>query len=267
MPTWSLFVVAYFAYLTGLSAFLPMRGGRWRVAPLAACACLPALWFTVTATGMVGLAGAVVMPSLFLVASYWLSGLFFTRPMPRVEEALLRGDRWLMPRLGLQWLAAHGPRWVLELLELSYLLVYPMVPAGALTLALAGRGDELPRYWAVTFAATLPCYAMLPWLQTRPPRALEAAGPLSARNLWLRRLSLTVLRLGSHQANTVPSGHAAGAFATALAVASVLPVPGAAFLVLATMIAVATVVGRYHYAIDTLLGVAVAFAAWVMVGG
>lgn len=267
MHTWHLFVIAYFAYLAGLSLFLPMRGGPWRGVPIAACALLLALQFPAMAGGTTRLALDVVVPSLFLVSSYWLSGLFFTRPMPRVEEALLRADRWLMPRLGLEWLATRGPRWMLEIFELTYLLVYAMVPAGALVLAVVGHPGQLARYWAVVFAATLACYAMLPWLQTRPPRAIEPVDRFNGRPLWFRSVNLAVLSHGSHHANTVPSGHAAGAFAAALAVASVLPAVGAGFLVLATMIAIATVSGRYHYAIDTLLGAVVALAAWTMVGG
>jgi membrane-associated phospholipid phosphatase len=51
----------------------------------------------------------------------------------------------------------------------------------------------------------------------------------------------------------VPSGHAAGALATALAVGTTMPAAGAVFLVLAISIAAATVLGRYHYVIDTML--------------
>ncbi len=266
MHTWHLFVIAYFAYLAGLSLFLPMRGGPWRVVPIAACALLPALQFPAMTGGTTRLALEVVVPSLFLVSSYWLSGLFFTRPMARAEARLLRADRWLLPRLGIAWLATRGPRWMLEILELSYLLVYAMVPAGALVLAVAGHPGPLARYWTVVFAATLACYAMLPWLQTRPPRAIESVDPFNGRTLWVRTVNLAVLSHGSHHANTVPSGHAAGAFAAALAVAATLPAPGTGLIVLAAIIAVATVVGRYHYAIDTILGTALAFVAWALLG-
>ena len=107
---------------------------------------------------------------------------------------------------------------------------------------------------------------LMPWIQTRPPRAVERHDPFEGRRIWFRTVNLMVLSRGSHHANTVPSGHAAGAVATALALGSVLPGAGAGFLLLAAAIAVATVVGRYHYAIDTILGIAVAFACWVVLG-
>jgi membrane-associated phospholipid phosphatase len=81
----------------------------------------------------------------------------------------------------------------------------------------------------------------------------------------LRRFNEAVLKRGSIQVNTVPSGHAAGAVATALAVASAMPIAGVVFLVLAASIAIATVVGRYHYVVDSVLGVIVALGAWYLI--
>ena len=63
--------------------------------------------------------------------------------------------------------------------------------------------------------------------------------------------------------NTCPSGHAATAVAVALTIALAgAPATGAAFLFVAASIAVATVMARYHYTLDTLLGLTVGVAAW-----
>jgi membrane-associated phospholipid phosphatase len=77
----------------------------------------------------------------------------------------------------------------------------------------------------------------------------------------LRRVNLTLVNRASIQVNTLPSGHAAGAFATAIAVGAIMPVAGIVFLLLALSISIATVVGRYHYVVDTVLGVLVAIGA------
>ena len=53
--------------------------------------------------------------------------------------------------------------------------------------------------------------------------------------------------------------------AVALAVGSTLPAAGVVFLFLALSIAVATVLGRYHYVVDSVLGVVVAIAAWIVI--
>jgi membrane-associated phospholipid phosphatase len=155
---------------------------------------------------------------------------------------------------------------VLDALELAYLLVYAVVPAGAAALLLSGHAPALARFWAAVLASVFACYGMLPWLQTRPPRAIEPHDPFGDRSLFVRRLNLAVLAKGSIQVNTVPSGHAAGAVAVAFAVGSAMPLTGLLFAALAFFIALATVVGRYHYVLDTLAGVLVALVAWAMLG-
>ena len=112
---------------------------------------------------------------------------------------------------------------------------------------------------------------MLPWLQTRPPRVVEGLLPASdagtpADRAPLRRLNLAILRTSSNQVNTLPSGHVAAALAVALMVLASAPAAGLAFLALAAAIALSTVVGRYHYTIDTFAGVAVALASWWWLG-
>src|SRR6185503_4163707 len=175
----------------------------------------------------------------------------FVAQMTRVERWLLGVDE----RVGLS--RANCPRLLRDYFELAYVLVYAVVPAGAITLAIGGHADAVPRFWSVVLLAEFVSYAMLPWVQTRPPRAIEAQ-PLVSTSSSLRRFNLAVLGRASIQANTLPSGHAAGAMATALAVTSVMPAAGVVFLVLAISIAVATVIGRYHYTVDSVLGVIVA---------
>jgi membrane-associated phospholipid phosphatase len=208
----------------------------------------------------------VVLPSLVLVSGYWMSGLFFVRPDSRIEGWLGGVDDRILRRSGVLAGLRRAPAVVIDYLELSYLLVYIAVPAGAATLALAGHADRIGHFWTVVLLAEFTCYGALPWIQTRPPRVLEDAGERPPRARLIRRLNLGVVTRVSIQANTVPSGHAAGALATALAVSEAMPVAAAIFLVLAISIAVATVLGRYHYVVDSVLGVLVAIAAWMLVG-
>ena len=208
----------------------------------------------------------VVLPSIVLLTGYWLSGLFFVRPDPRIERWLLSVDERVLTRPGVLSWFQQAPRLVTEYFELAYLLVYLAVPAGAVTLALGGHTDRIGRFWTIVLVAEFACYGMLPWIQTRPPRVFDTwagAGPHTP----IRRFNHAIVNRASIQANTVPSGHAAGALATALAVGSSMPAAGAAFLVLAVCIAAATVLGRYHYVIDTVLGAIVALAAWLVVSG
>jgi hypothetical protein len=253
---WQWIAVAYYSYLAAV-AFLPRFRRARGPAVSAALACWALLGGPWSAGW--GRVADVVLPLPVLLGGYWLSGLFFVRPMEALERRLLDLDERALRRTGLQSAYEAAPMIVREYFEGAYLLVYAVVPAGAAALASSGPADSVPQFWVVVLTAEFLSYGMLPWLQTRSPRAIEeAVAPAGA----LRRFNLRVLSRGSIQVNTLPSGHAAGAVAVALAVATHLPGLGLVFLLLAASIVVATVVGRYHYLVDTILGVLVALAAW-----
>jgi membrane-associated phospholipid phosphatase len=210
--------------------------------------------------------GRVVLSALALsglLGGYWISGLFFVRPITAVEDRLMQIDTVLLHRRGLLARYYASPRLVQNYFELAYLLVYLVVPAGAAVLAAGGHGSEIGNFWTVVLLSAYGSYGVLPWVQIRPPRSLgsEAAPP---RTL-LRRLNLAILDVSSIQVNTIPSGHAACAVATALAVGAAMPIAGTAFMILAASITVATVLGRYHYIVDSILGVLVGVGAWAVV--
>ena len=266
MPTWLQLVVGYGVYLVAVAwsvrGFSRARGPA--LALFAASVGLSAAWPRIAdGPAASALVVWVVVPSLFVLATYRVSGVFFITPNLTLERWLMRVDDDALVGTGL--LGAYSAVKALRgTFELLYLLVYVMVPAGATVLVIAAKADWLPRYWAVVFAAELACYAMLPWLQTRPPRTIAAA-PATEQDA-LRRLNMAVLQRGSIRVNTLPSAHAAGAVGLALVMVDALPVVGSAFLAIAIGVTVATVLGRYHYLVDAVLGVVVAAAAWRWVG-
>ena len=132
---------------------------------------------------------------------------------------------------------------------------------GAIIAATAGT-DRIADYWSLVLASELACYGALPWLRSRPPRTLEEPGVMERRAPLVRRLNVSILDRASVQANTLPSGHVAGAVAAALGVWPVDAAAGALLLVIAGAIAIAAVVGRYHYVVDCVAGASVALAAW-----
>jgi membrane-associated phospholipid phosphatase len=206
----------------------------------------------------------LLVPGALLLAGYWLSGLLFATPQAWLERWLDATDRRTFAALRLdRWLRAV-PSWVLELLEAAYVADYMVVGAGAIICAAAGV-EAVSRYWAIVLAAELACYAALPFLRSRPPRVIEPPGVVVRRAPLLRRLNVAILDRASVQANTIPSGHVAGAVAAALAVMAVSTTAGWMLLAIAALIAVSAVVGRYHYAVDCALGALVAAAASLVV--
>ena len=207
------------------------------------------------------------MPPVHLLVAYRLSGWFFRAPDPHLEAWLMRTDAWVFDRLGFAGFVRHCPRVGLELLEAAYASVYALVPAGFLVARLSSRGLDVDRYWTMVVAPILVAYAMLPWLQSRTPLALQDHTDIETRALVVRRFNVFIARRASIVVCTVPSGHAAGSAAIALALLAVSPAAAVVVAILATGIGVGSVIGRYHFAIDVVGGAALALAAWLLLRG
>ena len=256
-------VCTFFAYLIVLARVLPLSGrrrGRMLLVGLV-CVGLVAVLSQLRLQSPMRVVRDWV-PALYVLQGYWLCGLFFARPMPDIEERLLRLDTWLFATMHLTTLVRRAPRALLELLELAYLCAYPFVPAAFGLIYAAGLRAEADRFWTAVLLASFACYGMLPWLQTRSPRAIGPAGSLDQRPLLLRRVNVAVLDRTSVQVNTLPSGHAATAVAAALVAGQLVPGAGPFLLAVALAIALATIIGRYHYTLDTVLGLVVGVGAW-----
>jgi hypothetical protein len=295
MPLWAWSAATYAAILAIAALTQPIK--RQAVAIPATAA----YGVSAIALGMAGpiLWVALVAPGLLLLFGYWLSGFFFRDPQSWLEAWLLHVDRSVNAE---RWMA-RLPRLAREFLELSYTSVYAVIGGSAVYAATVSL-DAVTGYWNLVLAAGLASYAPLPWLRSRPPRALED-GVLTTRSSQkppnstrsqrsegayhphsavsanetlvrrsegayplspavsapvLRRLNTFILDAASVQANTLPSGHVAGAVSAALAVSSFDPVIGAGLMVMAGVIAVAAIAGRYHYVVDCVAGAMVAFA-------
>jgi membrane-associated phospholipid phosphatase len=247
----------YFLYLAIVGV---VRGGaRARRASVVALVVTSALSRLVESqvTTPAGFLLAQTWPLLLLFVGYRIAGAFYERPDLALEARLLAIDR----RIGARLEAA--PRALSALLEAAYVCVYLVIPAGAAFLLWKVSADAAAQFWTTVLVAGFVCYGALPWVQTRPPRAIEGGVRVEAPR-FLRRLNLLILERGSVGVNTLPSGHAATAVAVALSVWSYAPLAGACFLVIATLICVATVAGRYHYFVDTLLGALVGVGAWLL---
>ena len=156
---------------------------------------------------MVGPGGGILrdwMPLVYILLGYWLPALLVTSTNEGFERRLLTLDhRWLGVE-NLRTISERTARPVIELLEFAYLFCYPMVPIGFACLSVAGLHEESDRFWTAVLAAVVGCYGVLPWLPTRPPRAIEGE-PVRSSAL-VRRVNLRVLGLASIQLNTFPMG-------------------------------------------------------------
>ncbi len=256
-------VCGFFAYLVVLSRVQPLAAAARRRVVLVSLVCVALVLL------LSGLRPSPILevlrdwlPAVYLLQGYWMCGVFFRRPMPDVERRLLAVDAWLFGPRALGRLVARTPRIVCSGFELAYLLAYPLVPVGFAAFLALGQQGSADDFWTAALIAAFGCYGMLPWIQTRPPRALPRGAPLCSPHPVLRRLNGAVLQRMSVHVNTLPSGHAATSVAVGLAVWSVSTAAGAVLLCVATGITVGTVLGRYHYAVDSVSGVLVGVLGW-----
>lgn len=243
--------IAYFTALACAAPFLkPRDPNTWRAALSSAAVALAIL----AIAGMGPFTARLWLGHAYLVAGYWIPALLVGGVTPGAFEAwLVRTDAWWR-----RW-SVPLPRAAVHLFELSYLLCYVLVPAAFVAVWRSGTQVEADRFWTAVLVAGFSCYGTLPWLVARPPRVIDASD--AARTLAVRGVNVFVLSRVSHGHNTFPSGHVAVSIAAALGALTVSPAAGEVMLALAGAIAVGAAAGRYHYAIDVLLGIAIGGAA------
>jgi membrane-associated phospholipid phosphatase len=245
----------YLAYLAALALVVRLPPARRLVVWLSAAAVLildlAVAWPTSPA---IVVALRDWMPGLVILIGYYATGAFFVAPSPRVEAWLKSWDDRLLGRHTFE----STPPVLREYLELVYDFCFVLIPAGfAVAWWLGGSAD---RFWTIVIVAEFIPFGLMPWLQARPPWAIEGR---RAADAWaMRQFSLSWVERTTIRANTFPSGHASGSLAVALALMQTAPGAAAVFAVLAVSIAVASVVGRFHYALDAITGLLLALCVW-----
>jgi membrane-associated phospholipid phosphatase len=192
-------------------------------------------------------------PVAYILAAYYLAGRTFFEPMAHIESWLASVDRRIIGDPSKTF--GRCPNAVRSLLDIGCFLI---VPGGLVLLVAAGHGDRSEYYWTLVMGAELGAFGTLPYLQTRPPWVLERLDDGT------RRASVTFMKHATTGANTLPSGHAAGSLAVALAVFETLPAAGTLLLAAAITISVAAVVTRAHFIVDVVTGAALAGAVWLL---
>jgi membrane-associated phospholipid phosphatase len=265
-------IQAGFATILAIAAWLVPLSFRRRstIALLAACAIVVVVLARISAYLLPSDASSILrdwLPVLLMFVPYWQTGQMFTGPNEKIQDWLVESDHRLLQvasRVGFKF----GPSARLTM-EWAYALCYPMVPSGLGVLYMAGKSWAANAFWFLVLVPTYLCYAITPFVPALPPRSLENGANSSATKSRVFRKSrvfnLWLLKYGSIQAISFPSAHVAASLAVSLVLIHLVPLAGWIFLVITFWIAVAAVVGRYHYFIDVVLGAALTlavFAAW-----
>lgn len=197
-------------------------------------------------------------PQATMILAYrqmnWFAPPFHTNAF---EHNWIVWDRILLDNLGMRAAIESLGAVIPFVLELSYLLVYALPPLTMGVLYLVGRRRESDVLLTIYMLGLTLCYAQFPFWPSEPPRTVfpgqDLPGiitPVREFNLWL---------VGSYGIHTsvFPSAHVSGAFAAAMAMAYILRKHRwivVCYFAYAALVAVATIYGRYHYAVDALGG-------------
>lgn len=181
-----------------------------------------------------------------------------------LERLWVAWDHVLLYRVGLKPLVeATGPL-VPALLEISYSLVYALGPFAAAMLYVYRRAERMDSFLFTFLLGVLLCYAQFPFWPSEPPRTVFPGQDFPAYATVFRRFNWWMLGGYGIHTSVFPSAHVGGAFSAAFGMLQALPERpwvGRFLLVMAVLIATATVYGRYHYLADAVAGLGIALLA------
>jgi membrane-associated phospholipid phosphatase len=203
--------------------------------------------------------------SLALVVLAYREMGWFAQPhlAHTLEGSWVTWDRVMLQGGGRAVIESIGPV-IPSILEIAYALVYALAPFAIAMLYAYRRREMVDEFLFVFAVAVLLCYAQFPFWPSDPPRVVFLGQDLPSYQTAFRRFNLWMLGNYGIHTSVFPSAHVAGAFAAAFAAFRTLPERpwvSRLLLVIASLIAIATVYGRYHYLADALAGLLVALVA------
>lgn len=181
-----------------------------------------------------------------------------------LERVWIVWDRWLLNdfhlRAAIEWLGALLPLYF----ELCYVLVYTVALASFGLLLAFDRRDQMNRFWLAYLAGTLGAYGLFPYFPSEPPRTVFPGADLPHIETVVRHLNLWIVGGYGIHSSVFPSAHVSLAFSAAWGLMATIPEHpwiGRIMALYALSVFIATIYGRYHYAVDGVAGIGVSLLA------
>jgi membrane-associated phospholipid phosphatase len=174
----------------------------------------------------------------------------------RFEQSWIKADKVVLGDWGLRRFIESVPL-LPSYLELCYLLTSSAAAAGLAVLYFRKRRNRADLFLSAYLLGLLLAYAIIPWFPSQPPRLIFPTVEPPTVTTALRSLNLGLLNHTGIHSGVFPSAHVSSVFAAAWGMFLVFPERKAAgwiFLIYAFSVAVATVYGRYHFAVDAAAG-------------
>lgn len=257
--------VLFFAYLTGLACFRHL-GAFQVIALLSICLAIfaGAAWESSRSTALTRVVRDWLSMGLIL-AAYWSVGWFVAPPLVERQEQWLAWDRVVLEEWGLRAAVESMGRLLPSVLEILYLLLYAAPPISICVIYWVGGRQRVHAFLYTLLLGTFSAYALLPLFPVHGPHVVYPLLDLPNVMGVGRPINVWVLDHMDIRTSVFPSGHVAVAFSAAFGLLRAIrrhpALWGAAFVV-AALVYIATIYGRYHYAVDGAASIIIASAAW-----
>ena len=263
-------IFSFLVYAAVLAALLPVSNSvRYRVIILNTALILTYAFLVPLFSNATSLALSITRDaiSMVLVILAYREMGWFAQPHlnQNLESSWVIWDRAVLRGGGRAAIEVLGPL-LPSLLEISYALVYTLAPFGIVMLYVYGHRERVDRFLFIFAVGVLLCYAQFPFWPSEPPRVVFRTEDFPYDTVF-RRFNLWMLGNYGIHTSVFPSAHVAGAFVTAIGAWRTLPEHqwvSRLLLVMAILIAIATVYGRYHYLADAAAGIVMAVVAFLI---
>jgi PAP2 superfamily len=159
-----------------------------------------------------------------------------------------------------EWIRVYPSVWLSWLLYLGYLAYYPIFLAPPLAFWITGRREAM-RLAVTTIAVTFYlCYLMYLLFPVVGPRHVFPAADNAATRTAIAQFTARFLEHVAAWGAAFPSSHVAVAVAATVIALRDWRALGLALTVPTTLLALGSVYGQFHYALDALAGLAVGLA-------
>jgi membrane-associated phospholipid phosphatase len=255
-------LAAYFAYVTILSAVLPVQPGVGlrTIVVNGFVLCLYAVLLKFRHKLVAEHLRNWIPLALMLLAYKEMGWLAPAQHDHHLENSWIVWDRLLLRRWRLRTIIESAGPLLPSVLESCYVLVYALPAFSMSMLYVYRKSRDAETLLVIYLLGLFLSYVQFPWWPSEPPRIVFPGEDAPTIDTLVRQFNQWILGGYGIHTSVFPSAHVSGAFAAAFALKRVLrehPSVYRGVFVYATLVAVATVYGRYHYAADAVAGVMV----------
>ncbi len=262
-------IAGYFVYVAAIAAwfFTPFSPVTWKTWAMAAV--VIAIMFALSRFPKRAVSYARdLAPAIYALAAYremnWFTPAVHAH---RLEQTWIVWDRRILDGWHLRDAIESGGPLLAGFLELCYALVYAVAMISLLAIFANRRRDRVNLFWLAYLTGTLGAYGLFPYFPSEPPRTVFPGADMPHITTAIREFNLFIVGGYGIHSSVFPSAHVSLVLSAAWGLLAAIPGRrwiGWTMAAYGILVAIATVYGRYHYAVDALAGIVLSFAALVV---